>query len=78
VALLDIGMPKTNGYDVARHIRQQPWGKDIVLMAVTGWGQEADKQRTIEAGFDHHLVKPVNPSVLAKLLVSLRPPPVDH
>jgi PAS domain S-box-containing protein len=78
VALLDIGMPKTNGYDVARHIRQQPWGKDIVLMAVTGWGQEADKKRTIEAGFDHHLVKPVNPSVLAKLLVSLRPPPVDH
>jgi PAS domain S-box-containing protein len=78
VALLDIGMPKTNGYDVARHIRQQPWGKDIVLMAVTGWGQETDKKRTLEAGFDHHLVKPVNPSVLAKLLVSLPPRPPDH
>jgi len=78
VALLDIGMPKTNGYDVARRIRQQPWGKDIVLMAVTGWGQEADRKQTIEAGFDHHLVKPVNPSVLAKLLVSLPPRATDH
>ncbi|HET8947048.1 MAG TPA: PAS domain S-box protein, partial [Candidatus Polarisedimenticolia bacterium] len=71
VALLDIGMPKTNGYDVARHIRRQEWGKDIVLMAVTGWGQQEDRRRTLEAGFDHHLVKPVDPDLLASLLASL-------
>ncbi|HEV8202258.1 MAG TPA: PAS domain S-box protein, partial [Candidatus Polarisedimenticolia bacterium] len=68
VALLDIGMPKTNGYDVARHIRRQDWGKDVVLLAVTGWGQKEDRDRTLAAGFDHHLVKPVDPDVLANLL----------
>jgi CheY-like chemotaxis protein/two-component sensor histidine kinase len=71
VALLDIGMPKTNGYEVARRIRQEPWGKDMVLLAVTGWGQAEDKQRTREAGFDHHLVKPVDPTALAQLLASV-------
>jgi PAS domain S-box-containing protein len=71
VALLDIGMPKTNGYEVARHIRRQSWGKEIVLMAVTGWGQAEDRRRTLEAGFDHHLVKPVDPDVLAHLLATL-------
>jgi len=71
VALLDIGMPKTNGYDVARQIRTREWGKDIVLMAVTGWGQIEDRQRTFEAGFDHHLVKPVDPDLLANLLANL-------
>ncbi|HZN02899.1 MAG TPA: ATP-binding protein, partial [Candidatus Polarisedimenticolia bacterium] len=71
VALLDIGMPKANGYDVARRIRQQDWGKDVVLMAITGWGQIEDRQRTFEAGFDHHLVKPVDPDLLASLLASL-------
>ena len=68
VALLDIGMPKMNGYDVARGLREQPWGKDVVLIAVTGWGQAEDKQRTLEAGFDHHWVKPVDPTALASLL----------
>jgi len=72
VALLDIGMPKTNGYEVARHIRRQEWGKDVVLMAVTGWGQQEDRRRTLEAGFDHHLVKPVDPDLLASLLASLQ------
>ena len=69
--LLDIGIPKLNGYDVARRVREQSWGKEIVLIAVTGWGQAEDLQRTIEAGFDHHLVKPVDPTDLTRLLSSL-------
>jgi PAS domain S-box-containing protein len=64
VALLDIGMPKLNGFDAARSIREQPWGKDMVLVAITGWGQEEDKRRATEAGFDHHLTKPVDPAAL--------------
>jgi CheY-like chemotaxis protein len=72
VALLDIGMPKMNGYEAARHIRQQPWGKRTVLIAVTGWGQEEDKRRATEAGFDHHLTKPVEPAALEKLLAGLK------
>jgi PAS domain S-box-containing protein len=71
IALLDIGMPRMNGYDLARHIRQEPWGKEIVLIAVTGWGQEQDRQRTVAAGFDQHLVKPVDPNALAGLLAAL-------
>ena len=68
VALLDIGMPKMNGYEAARYIRQQPWGKNIVLVALTGWGQEEDKLRATEAGFDHHLTKPVESIALENLL----------
>jgi PAS domain S-box-containing protein len=68
VALLDIGMPKMNGYQAARHIREQEWGKKMVLVALTGWGQEEDKRRATEAGFDHHLTKPVEPAALEKLL----------
>jgi CheY-like chemotaxis protein len=70
VVLLDIGMPKLNGYEAARHIRQEPWGKKMVLVALTGWGQEEDKRRATEAGFDHHLTKPVEPAVLRKLLAA--------
>jgi CheY-like chemotaxis protein len=70
VGLLDIGMPKMNGYELARHIRTEPWGKDMVLIAVTGWGQPEDQQRSREAGFDHHLIKPVDPAALAKLLAA--------
>jgi CheY-like chemotaxis protein len=73
IVLLDIGMPKLNGYETARRIRQQPWGKDMVLAALTGWGQEEDKRRTREAGFDHHFVKPVEPDVLQKLLAEHEP-----
>ncbi len=73
VVLLDIGMPRMNGYEAARHIRQQPWGKDLVLVAVTGWGQEEDRRRTFEAGFNRHLTKPVEPAVLEKLLAELGP-----
>lgn len=68
IALLDIGMPKMNGYEAAHHIRQQPWGKNLVLVALTGWGQEEDKRRAIDAGFDHHLTKPVEPQLLEKLV----------
>ncbi len=68
VILLDIGMPKLNGYEVCRRIREQPGGKKVVLIALTGWGQEQDKRRSQEAGFDHHMVKPVDPAALEKLL----------
>jgi signal transduction histidine kinase/ActR/RegA family two-component response regulator len=68
VAILDIGMPRLNGYEVARRIRSQPWGHNVLLIALTGWGQESDKLRSEQAGFDHHLVKPVDPAQLEKLL----------
>jgi CheY-like chemotaxis protein len=68
VVLLDIGMPKLDGYETARRIRQQPWGQKMVLAALTGWGQDEDKRRTRAAGFDHHLVKPVEPSLLQRFL----------
>ncbi|HYQ91509.1 MAG TPA: PAS domain S-box protein, partial [Candidatus Competibacteraceae bacterium] len=71
VVLLDLGMPKLDGYEAARRIRAQPWGKEMILIAVTGWGQDGDRRRTQEAGFDYHLVKPVDPDVLEKLLAEL-------
>ena len=77
VALLDIGMPKANGYEVARRIREHPWGKAIYLIALTGWGQEDDKRRAREAGFDAHLVKPVPPNTLDRLLATMNDVAVD-
>ncbi|HUG67731.1 MAG TPA: ATP-binding protein [Pirellulaceae bacterium] len=68
LVLLDIGLPKLNGYDVARHIRQQPWGRDMILVALTGWGQDEDRRRSQEAGFNFHVVKPVELSALESLL----------
>ena len=68
VVLLDIGMPKLNGYEACRRIRNSAWGRDMVLIAQTGWGQEEDKRRTKEAGFDDHLVKPVDPIALMKMV----------
>src|SRR5258707_14726742 len=68
VVLLDIGLPKLNGYDACRSIRAQPWSEGMVLIALTGWGQEQDKFRSKEAGFDFHLVKPVDLADLEKLL----------
>jgi CheY-like chemotaxis protein len=68
VALLDIGMPKLDGYEVARRIRAMPQGGSALLIAVTGWGQAGDRTRSAEAGFDHHLTKPVDYDVLAKLI----------
>jgi CheY-like chemotaxis protein len=72
VMLLDIGLPKLNGYEACRRIRSQSWGKSVVLIAVTGWGQEEDRRLSREAGFDRHLVKPVNPQELMKLLAGLQ------
>ena len=66
--LLDIGLPKLNGYEVARRIRQQPWGRDTILVALTGWGQDDDRRRSQEAGFNFHIVKPVELAALEKLL----------
>jgi CheY-like chemotaxis protein len=68
VVLLDIGLPKMNGLDVARHIREQPWGQRTVLIATTGWGQKADKVKSQAAGFDHHLIKPIDPPTLLRVL----------
>jgi signal transduction histidine kinase/ActR/RegA family two-component response regulator len=73
VALLDIGLPGMNGYDAARAIRQRPYGNDIVLIATTGWGQGSDRQRSSDAGFDHHLVKPIDPDELTQILNALVP-----
>ena len=70
VVLLDLGMPKMDGYETARQTRQRPWGKDAMLVALTGWGQQQDRQRTAEAGFDAHLVKPVTDSDLFHLLAT--------
>ncbi len=70
--LLDIGMPKLNGYDACRRIREQPWGRGIFIVALTGWGQEEDIRRSREAGFDHHLIKPVEPAALERILADLK------
>jgi PAS domain S-box-containing protein len=71
VLLLDIGLPKLSGHDVCRRIRAESWGKDIVIIALTGWGQEEDRRKSQEAGFDGHLVKPVDYDELLELLSSL-------
>jgi signal transduction histidine kinase len=77
VVLLDIGLPKLNGYEVAEQLRREPWGQSLVLIALTGWGQEADRHRAQEAGFNHHLVKPLDPSALLHLLATLPSPVWD-
>jgi PAS domain S-box-containing protein len=66
--LLDIGLPIVNGYEVAREIRRRPWGESMLLIATTGWSQPNDMERSREAGFDHHLVKPLDPATLMRLL----------
>jgi PAS domain S-box-containing protein len=71
VVLLDIGLPTLNGYEVCRRVRKQPWGKDVVIIALTGWGQHGDRLKSREAGFDGHVVKPVSFDVLMELLDSL-------
>ena len=70
LAVLDIGMPRMNGYDTARSIRGKSYGNDVILVALTGWGQPEDKHRSQQAGFDHHLVKPVDPFLLDQLLAA--------
>ena len=69
--LLDIGLPVVDGYEVCRRIREQPWGRDLLVVALTGWGQEEDRQKSKDVGFDAHLVKPVDDEVILKLLASL-------
>jgi len=73
IALLDIGMPELNGYEVAAELRREPWGKRVWLIALSGWGQESDRQRAREAGFDRHFTKPFDPEALDALFSS--PPP---
>jgi signal transduction histidine kinase len=68
VMLMDIGMPKLNGYEAARRIRQHAWGQGILLVALTGWGQEDERKKSADAGFDHHLVKPVRLDDLTQLI----------
>lgn len=67
--LLDLGLPLMSGHDVARRLRGQPWGHDLRLIAVTGWGQEDDRARSRDAGFDEHLTKPVDPEVLLEAIL---------
>jgi len=71
VILLDIGLPRLNGYEVCSRIRQTTWGKGLTIVALTGWGQEEDRDRSTGAGFDAHMVKPVDHDVLMKLIASL-------
>jgi CheY-like chemotaxis protein len=71
LVLLDLGMPKVDGYEVARRIRAEPWGKAMTLVALTGWGHDEDRRRTRACGFDSHMVKPLDFEVLAALLARL-------
>jgi CheY-like chemotaxis protein/two-component sensor histidine kinase len=68
VILMDVGMPKLNGLETTKRLRQQPWGRDVKIIAVTGWGQEGDRERTRSAGCDGHLVKPISLNDLQRLL----------
>jgi CheY-like chemotaxis protein len=68
IALLDIGMPNTNGYEVARRIRESNAGAKVMLVAITGWAQDSDKAQSKAAGFDYHLTKPIEPEVLIELI----------
>jgi PAS domain S-box-containing protein len=72
--LLDIGLPRANGYDVCRRIRQEAWGTEVTIIALTGWGQKDDVRRSIEAGFNGHLVKPIEPVALAVFLAEVETP----
>ena len=69
--VLDIGMPGLDGYEVCRRIRQHSWGRDTVIAALTGWSRDEDKDRSEQAGFDHFLVKPVDPKVLENLIAAV-------
>ena len=78
VVLLDIGLPKLDGHEVCRRVREQPWGKNIVVIALTGWGQDDDRRRSQEAGFNGHLVKPVDYDKLLELLSTFPNAAVKH
>ena len=68
VAILDIGMPELDGYEVARQVRQHSLGRAVTLIAVTGWGQEKDKTQALAAGFNHHFTKPIAPEQISRVL----------
>ena len=70
--LLDLGMPGMNGYEVCEEIRSLPWGASVLMVAQTGWGQAQDRARTLEAGFDAHLTKPIDPDAVQEMLVTLK------
>lgn len=74
VALLDIGLPRLSGYDIARHLRERR-GPDVLLVAITGWGQEDDRRRAQDAGFDHHFTKPADFDALLALIERRSAPP---
>jgi DNA-binding response OmpR family regulator len=76
VVVLDIGLPKLDGYEVCRHIRLQSWGKRMVLIALTGWAQDEDKINSKDAGFNFHMVKPIDSANLGKLLDGILLAPV--
>jgi CheY-like chemotaxis protein len=67
-ALIDLGLPRINGYDLARWLREQPQLREVTLIAQTGWGREEDRKQAREAGYDHHLIKPIDPQQLADIL----------
>ena len=68
VVLMDLGLPRIDGFDACRRIREQPWGKRMLMIAITGWGQDVDRRKSQEAGFDHHLVKPVDARAIVALM----------
>lgn len=68
LVLMDIGMPRMDGYEAARRLREAEWAASIILVALTGWGQDEDRRRSEAAGFNHHLIKPVDPAALEALL----------
>lgn len=72
VIVLDIGLPVLNGYEACRRIREQSWGKNVILIASTGWGGTEDRRRSQEAGIDHHMVKPVDMQAMMKILIGLQ------
>jgi CheY-like chemotaxis protein len=74
-ALIDIGLPGVNGYDLARQVRDRPQFRKVTLIAQTGWGREEDRNQARDAGFDHHLVKPIDHQRLAEILAGPLPPP---
>ncbi len=75
VMLLDIGLPGMSGHEVARSLRQESWGRSVVMIAMTGWSMDEERERSEQAGFDHHMVKPVDPETLMRLLATLNSPP---
>lgn len=70
VMILDVGMPKLNGYDAARRVRDRAWGRRVLLVAMTGWGRAEDRRRSEESGFDRHFIKPADIAALQELLAS--------